>query len=215
MGCPSTTLKIILNIINTLMLIGAVAILAFAIYYIKSLPTIYIVYLLSTAVLSLFIAILGCCGICKEHVGLTKAYAVLILVSLILQLIGKFALVNVEKGKIQAREGVIKQWEKEMRDPGAMDGVQILYQCCGKDSAFDYQQISHPIPKTCYSDLSGDAAKLNAKGCLLGADEFITKTYQSSAAGEWGSLVLTAIMFAFACYLAVRFSKKQRRYNYN
>ncbi|CAD7015427.1 protein late bloomer [Ceratitis capitata] len=215
MGCTSGVMKCILNILNVVMAIFGLLLIALAVLSFNTAPKVYIYYLFIVGGVNFVAAMLGCCGICQEDVCLTMTYAIIIALSLVSQIVGKYYASDSGAIKEFATKDVEKTWLEEIKLPGAMNNTQQTYHCCGKINPQDYYAIGRAAyPASCYPQMIVNQTALWNKGCIQAAEEQFLNIFNYSSSGEWGNLVFTAVMLLFAIYLVVRFRSKQRRYDY-
>ncbi|KAM7345270.1 tetraspanin 42Ek isoform 1-T2 [Cochliomyia hominivorax] len=215
MGCTSGIMKCVLNILNSFMAIGGILLIILATVTLKTAPPNYVMYMYIVGGVNLCAALLGCCGICHEHVCMTATYALICLATLIAQICSKVYSFDYEAPiKKFAREDVEKTWEKELKTPGAMDNTQQTYGCCGKIGPTDYTVNLRSIPKSCYLNEVVEMKNIYTTGCIKAAEQKYVEIFGYASSGEWFVLAVSAVMFIFAVYLVIRFRSKQRHYNY-
>jgi len=145
-----------------------------------------------------------------------KAYAVIILITIAAQLIGKcFGGKFDDSIRENARDKVEIKWQEEIQHPGAMDGLQTKFECCGRNSHDDYIDVLHraEIPSSCYYHTNNGTMPFE-EGCLIVVEKKVVKAFTESEKGGWISIMLMAILFGFALYLTINFMNKKRRNNY-
>ncbi|XP_053963716.1 23 kDa integral membrane protein [Anastrepha ludens] len=215
MGCTSGVMKFVLNMMNVLLALFGLALIALAALSFNTAPKVYIYYLFVVGAVNFIAAMLGCCGICQEDVCLTTTYAILIALSLASQIVGKIYASDSNAIKEFAAKDVEKTWLEEIKLPGAMNDTQQTYHCCGKIGPDDYFSIGRrAYPASCYPKMVYNQTALWTTGCIKAAEYEFTSIFTYSSSGEWGNLIVTAVMLLFAIYLVIRFRSKQRRYDY-
>lgn len=200
-----TFIKAMLILANISAIIGAIAYLTIGI--ICHLPTMQIVYFFVLSGLLPVAAILGCLGIWKESLSLITVYAILILCIIITDMLAIIPFNSEDNDNIymDLKFKIEKTWLKEIEQPGAIDKLQELYKCCGKDSAKDFTKVLHrTIPKSCYDSNYGTLYKT---GCLKSAENYKTLGVYFTVL-TWINTIIDIIWFGFACAIVVRFKKR-------
>ncbi|KAH8304429.1 protein late bloomer [Drosophila kikkawai] len=215
MGCTSGCVKCFLNTLNTLYALLGLSLIAIATITLSKAPLAYIVFLYGLGGIIFVSSILGCCGICQESVCMTATYGFLLLGQLVISLLGifgfKFSEEYIEKF---ATAEVQRQWDQELVEPGAMDLLQKVYQCCGRNSADDYVAIGRStLPASCYPD--EDTLKPHyLEGCVKKSAQSFVVLFNYSNDTNWIAVGITALMVIAAFYLVGRFRKQRIRYHY-
>ncbi|TMW39662.1 hypothetical protein DOY81_015258, partial [Sarcophaga bullata] len=105
--------------------ISGILLIVLATLILKTAPQNYVIYMYIIGGVNLGAAMLGCCGICNEHVCMTATYALICLAPLVAQICYKvFSFDYEEIIRKFARDDVNKTWQKEVQTPGAMDNTQ-------------------------------------------------------------------------------------------
>ncbi|KAL9917462.1 protein late bloomer [Glossina fuscipes] len=206
MGCPSGAMKCVLNAMNAVLAVLGILMIALATVSLQTAPPAYVIYLYVLGSVNFFAAMLGCCGICREHFWMTATYTVIILASLVSQIIRKAYAFDSDAIKEFATADVERTWLNEIQNPGAMDKTQETYKCCGKIGPNDYANINRPYPASCYRKMTTSPYEI---GCIAAAQKKFLEIFNYSSNSAWGNLAYTAIIFAFAFYLVMRFRRKQ------
>ncbi|XP_030387624.1 23 kDa integral membrane protein [Scaptodrosophila lebanonensis] len=216
MGCTSGCLKLFLNILNSINMLVGFLLIAVATISLGQAPPFFILYFYIIGAFAFVTSIIGCCGICRESVCLTTAYAVMLLVYFVVQLMWVFGFKFDENTiKNYAANDVEKIWNEELVHPGAMNATQLLFDCCGRNGPGDYSAINRDtLPSSCYPNNEiGDLPPFT-KGCVQAVSESYLSTFKYSSSSEWLEIIFSAIMCLAAFYLVRRFRKDRRRYHY-
>ncbi|CAH2006706.1 unnamed protein product [Acanthoscelides obtectus] len=150
-----------------------------------------------TVILGTFLIIficLGCCGICRESKGCLETYsAFLLLLALAHLAIGGYCVYTYQNSteytsslRLQMALDVMKNVENYKSNPGAMDGVQFWFTCCGANGPSDYNRLGlrdlphdNAYPGSCCTNgkiCSRDAGDLHTTGCAELVYEFTQVT---------------------------------------
>jgi len=215
MGCTSGLMKCGLNIINSIYAIFAIALIVLGCFLVDTAPQSYVIYVFVVASIIFITSMLGCCGICKEHVCMTTAYACILLASLVFQIVGRYYTLDSEAIRKFASDEVERTWLEEIRSPGAMNKTQQTFHCCGKIGPNDYYGINRQsFPLSCYPNQKYNVTALFHTGCIVAAQDNFTYFFNYASAASWGSIAFCAVLVLCAFYLVARFRKRQERYNY-
>ncbi|XP_073844577.1 tetraspanin 42Ek [Musca autumnalis] len=216
MGCTSDCMKCILNIFNVIYGISGIVLIVFGVTLLQTANIVQLYIIIAMGAINLIAAILGCCGICHEHVCMTATYALFILSSLIGQIYNKIKPASTDEIKKIIRSTIKAVWDEELKTPGAMDATQKSLKCCGLDGPTDYQRNGRfVLPASCYPDDASTAGHaFYSVGCVTASENKVFSLAKYQTSSEWGVIAVTAILFIFSIYLVFRFNSRNKRYRY-
>ncbi|XP_017472876.1 PREDICTED: protein late bloomer [Rhagoletis zephyria] len=214
MGCATGTIKYSLFLLNMLWAILGILVILFGGLGWGAMPQSYAIGIICLGGVILFISFFGCFGTIRESTRLLWTYAICLLVLLVL-IVVFICLSSRDVFKRYAMEGVEAQWRKELMQPGSMDTVQMVYACCGLNSAEDYIRIARAPPASCCNDGNCiNPLNLHLTGCLpkveeAFVDEAILTTYY-----EYGLLGFDFLILLLTVILAIHYQNRKRRFSY-
>ncbi|XP_068148003.1 protein late bloomer [Drosophila tropicalis] len=216
MGCTTACMKCFLNILTTLNALFGLLLIGIASMSMGQAPTTYIIYLYAFGGMLFVSSIIGCCGICRESVWLTATYGFILLVIMMVHLVSVFATIfDEEYIRKYAAEKVQSSWNLELVQPGAMNYIETMYMCCGRNEPEDHFTIKESVewPSSCYPGNNTSLPRYG-KGCTKAVTDELLVLYNYSSDTRWVSFFSTALMFICTFCLMRRFQNDRRRYRY-
>ncbi|KAL5287329.1 hypothetical protein ACFFRR_008310 [Megaselia abdita] len=142
--------------------------------YINVLPVLTIVL----GCIIFVVAFFGCCGAIKENSCMLTTYTIFLILLCILQIaFSSYCWATREKLFDKADVYVQKAWDNRVGNEDALDAVQLIGRCCGKNSYKDF--VGEPLPASCCGSTnkkescnSNDAYQ---SGCFAGFKDYFRK----------------------------------------
>ncbi|VDO16058.1 unnamed protein product [Rodentolepis nana] len=163
---------------------------------------ILLIVLICIGVITVIVAILGCCAVYHESPGLLGTYSICIALVICIEVaIGVLSFLyqsEIEKRLTQALKEVIRKWMSTSEDPDTVaqnivtrDVFQSTFECCGEKNHEEYRNTVLPT-SCCPENVSGvcDSTAAFTVGCYDKASE----------ATRIGLRVFTANILAVASY---------------
>nr|CDS30115.1 tetraspanin [Hymenolepis microstoma] len=163
---------------------------------------ILLIVLICTGVITVIVAILGCCGVYHESPGLLGIYSICIAIVICVEVaIGVLSFLyqsEIEEKLTQALKEVIRKWmstskdlDTEAQNIVTRDVFQSTFECCGEKNYEEYRNTVLPT-SCCPETVSGvcDSTAAFTVGCYDKASEAI----------RIGLRVFTANILAMASY---------------
>jgi len=206
MDCGTSLVKYILFIFNAIVLVISIECAFFCMVILKTIgelegngEAVLPVFLLVLCSIAIFISILGCYGACQKSIFITRSYAVILLIQIILHLT-LFVLMSTNKEQVEQFVGdaIDYAWNSSHKEGGTFDTIQKWFYCCGRDSPNDYNEVGHTKPSSCYNGTHAESSLY--KGCN---DKIIKYMYLATDKFVVISVIsLQLIFFIFSCCFA-------------
>jgi len=169
-----------------------------------------IYFTLVIAAIIVFISFLGCCGTCNENPCMIKAYALLILVCVILQaaVIIMAWRIDPEQVSQSIKVNLIRNFANQSES--VQESIQLIqsgHKCCAVDSWTEYGENVQQVPNSCCEKFK-EEDKPNSvgqcdrdvldksKGCKIALQELISDNHK-------GIYIVVGCVFAFQLIVVV------------
>ncbi|XP_052841825.1 protein late bloomer [Drosophila gunungcola] len=150
----------------------------------------------------------GCFGAIKESICITWAYAISMLVMLIISIVLLFVFrMHFDEASLTKLKQAFGQ---QTADYDAMAEFQTLYECCGINKLKDYTDASIPLPSSCF-DKNETPYK---DGCRSKMETLHEELLTGPRIVGWTLMVMEIGAFTFTTILGVTFRNEQRRLEY-
>nr|XP_043066682.1 protein late bloomer isoform X1 [Drosophila bipectinata] len=203
MHCHTIFLKYLVYLFNTLIALVGISLIVVSVigvtddfYNGRSLYSCVI----AIGAVSILISIVGFYGAIKENFRITLAYAILLIIVLILTIVPLFFKFD---GHSIALKALNRAWAKEMNGTDGMSLYQEKFHCCGITGPQDYQIHGIHFPKSCYCKKSNNVFRA---GCLGYLEAFC----EQFRIVNWIHMVIEIAAFVSATALAVKFLNRIR-----
>uniref|UniRef100_A0A1A9V2S3 Tetraspanin n=2 Tax=Glossina TaxID=44049 RepID=A0A1A9V2S3_GLOAU len=214
MGCATITIKYLLYVFNTLWAIIGILLIILGGFGWDAMPRNYAIGVISLGGVILLIAFFGCMGAARESARSLWTHAITMLVMIVLVVV-MICFNTRDVFKKYALQEVNDFWQKEITQPGSMDNMQIVYACCGRDSAEDYVNIGRSPPSSCCKD-SNCINPLNVyiTGCITKVEAAFADEVLTTQICEWCLLGVSLVILLLATALAIHYTNQKRRFGY-
>uniref|UniRef100_A0A1A9W163 Tetraspanin n=1 Tax=Glossina brevipalpis TaxID=37001 RepID=A0A1A9W163_9MUSC len=169
--------KYALLVLSILISLNAVGIISIGVLVLGGAGTATGAYIITLIGFLVFgVAGVGCFTAMRESHILSITFLGVAGLSIFCETVFMIAFAAMKKDFIEMTgERVAKLWEQEIVKPDSMFGVQMQYQCCGKDSPQDYLQDDDDVlpPSCCRLKDCSDDYNIFTKGCLASAVKFV------------------------------------------
>ncbi|XP_017129250.1 protein late bloomer [Drosophila elegans] len=150
----------------------------------------------------------GCFGAIRESICITWAYAISMLVMLIISIVLLFVFrMHFDETSLTKLKQAFGQ---QTADYDAMAEFQTLYECCGINKLKDYTDASIPLPRSCF-DINEVPYK---DGCRSKMETLHEELLTGPRIVDWMLIVMEIGAFTFTTILGVTFRNEQRRSEY-
>ncbi|KAM9672605.1 CD63 antigen [Trichechus inunguis] len=160
------------------------------------------------------VALVGCCGACKENYCLMITFAVFLSLIMLVEVATAIAgYVFRDKVISEFKKDFQKQMQTYPKDNQTallLDGMQRDFKCCGADNYTDWENILVPkdrVPDSCCINVTQscglhfNVTNINTKGCVEKIGGWLRSSVLVVAAAALGIAFVEVLGIIFACCL--------------